>query len=95
MGRLVSVEHSTDQTIRIGATKVIPVAQAVRVQPPGMWGFLSWRRPSMVLIKHPDGSEEIIKIRDSTRQAQIILVIVAIVGSLAIWLFNQRSNVEC
>ena len=90
MGRLVSVENYAGQTIRIGATKVIPVEQAIRVQPPGMWGFLSWRRPSMVLVEHPDGSEEIIKVQDPTRQAQIILLCIGLIGSIFIWLINRK-----
>jgi hypothetical protein len=94
MGQLVNVENYAGQTIRLGEAKVIPVEKSVRLQPPGMWGFLSWRRPSLVLVEHPDGSEQIIKVQDPTRQAQIVLLIIGIVGSLAIWLFNQRFNVE-
>jgi len=91
MGQLVNIENRAGETIRLDGAKFIPVEKVVQLQPPGMWGFLSWRRPSMVLVEHPDGTEEILKIQDTTRQAQITLLLIGIAGSLLIWLINKKS----
>ena len=92
MGQLVNIQNRAGQTIRLGGAKFIPVEKVVQMQPPGMGGFFSWRRPSLVLVEQPDGTEEIIKIQDPTRQAQIAFLLIGIVGSILIWIINQLSS---
>jgi hypothetical protein len=57
-----------------------------------MWGVLTWRRPSAVLVQYPDGTEEVITIQDPTRKAQIILLFVGLVGSILMWALKKFSD---
>ena len=92
MGQLITIENRAGSTLHLDAAKLIPVERVVRLQTPGMRGFLFWRRPSQILVEHPDGAEEILKVSDTTRQAQIAILGFALIGSILIWLFNRNYS---
>ena len=68
---LVQLENRVGKPIKAGPYKIIPIEQSFQVQPPGMRGFLFWRKPSSVVVQHPNGTDEVLDIPDVTRQAQI------------------------
>jgi hypothetical protein len=86
---LIHTENRAGKPIDADGTILVPIEKSTRIQPSGMWGFLIWRRPAAVVVQYSNGSEEIIQIQDSTRRAQIFLIIIGVLGSVVIWLFNK------
>jgi hypothetical protein len=89
---LVQLENRVGHPIKAGNYKIIPIEQSLQFQPPGMWGFFFWRKPSSVVIEHPDGSDEIIEIQDVTRLAQISIWGFALLIPFIIWLFQRTKS---
>ena len=89
---LVHSENRAGKPIRVADYHLIPIEKLLHIQPPGMWGVLLWRRPSSLVIQHPDGPDEVLEIQDQTRQAQIFLLAFGVVTSIIIMLLNTRSN---
>lgn len=88
---LIHTENRAGKPVQVADYNIIPVERTHRLQPPGMWGVLLWRRPSTLIIQHPDGSDEVIEIPDATRQAQIFLLALGLVTSIIILLLKGRS----
>jgi hypothetical protein len=89
---LIQLENHVGNPIKTGNYKIIPIEQSLQVQPPGMWGFFFWRKPSSVVIEHPDGSDEIIEIQDPTRLAQISIWGIALFIPFIFWLLIRSRN---
>ena len=89
---LIQLENHVGKPIKTGEYKIIPIEQSLQVQPPGMWGFFFWRKPSSVVVEYPDGSDEIIEIQDVTRLAQISIWGIALFIPFVIWLFNRSRS---
>lgn len=83
---LVHAENRAGKPVQIGDVQLIPIEKTTRFQPPGMWGVLLWRRPAAVIVQHMDGSEEVLQIQDQTRQAQLGLLGIGLLGAFLIWL---------
>ena len=86
---LIQLENRVGKPIQAGEYKIIPVEQSLQVQPPGMWAFFFWRKPSSVVVEYPDGHDEILEIQDPTRQAQITLWALAFTIPFIIWLIKR------
>jgi hypothetical protein len=72
-GTLFSLETQAGEPIIVDKTKITPIAQVLRVQPPGFQGGLIWNRPTAVRVEKVDGSYELVPIQDITRLVQVIL----------------------
>ena len=83
---LVQFENRVGNPIKSGRYKIIPIEQSLQLQPPGMRAFLFWRKPSSVVVQHPDGTDEVLDIPDVTRQAQINILGFTLLTSLIICL---------
>lgn len=90
MAALVHTENLAGKPINMDGRLIVPIEKSVRVQPPGFWGLFLWRRPSVVVVQHQNGSDEIILIQDKTRRAQLLLLGIGLFGSLLIWLLNRN-----
>ena len=66
--RWIRTENRVGNPIQIGKAQILPIEKVIQFQPPGMWGVFLWRRPSAITVIQPDCSEEILPIRDQTRQ---------------------------
>ena len=86
---LVQLENRVGKAIKAGPYNIIPVERSLQMQPPGMRTFMFWRKPSSVIVVHPDGSDEVLEIQDVTRQAQITLFGMALMITLVVWLFSR------
>ena len=84
------MEIHAGSLIHVGETRIIPFAQTVRMKIPG--ARLVWHRPAAILAQTPDGKEIVLPIQDVTRQAQIVLFSVGILGTLLLWCFYQYTN---
>ena len=87
---LIQLENRVGKPIKAGPYKIVPIEGSLQLQPPGMRGFFFWRKPSSVVVRYPDGSDEILEIPDITRQAQISLVSFALIFSLVVWLIGRK-----
>jgi hypothetical protein len=80
MAPILSYETQAGQPIRHGEVTLVPFARTLRFLLPrhlqGVnWGFgLAWSRPVSVLAVTDGGQEQVIPVRDVTRQAQLALV---------------------
>jgi hypothetical protein len=83
---LLQLENRVGNPIKAGPYKIVPIERSIQLQPPGMWSFFFWRKPSSVVVQHPDGRDEILEISDITRLAQISLVSMAVLIPAVIWL---------
>lgn len=86
---LVQLENRVGKPIKAGSYKIVPIEQSLQVQPPGMRGFFFWRKPSSVVVQHPDGIDEVLEIPDVTRQAQISLISITLIFTFVIWVINR------
>ena len=87
---LVQLENRVGKPIKAGPYKIIPIEGSLQLQPPGMRGFFFWKKPSSIIVQHPDESDEVLEIPDITRQAQISLVSFALIFSLVVWLIGRK-----
>lgn len=87
---LIQLENRVGKPIKAGPYKIIPIEGSLQLQPPGMWAFLFWRKPSSIVVQHPDGSDQILEVPDITRQAQILLVSIALIFSSVVWLISKK-----
>lgn len=95
--KFFSLETYAGEQIQFGDRKLIPFSQALTIQWPFFDGGFIWNRPVSILETAPDGSEQVIKIYDVTRIAQILLWSLGTIGALLIWLLfrtttQKRSN---
>ncbi len=86
---LITTEDRVGKPIEAGGKFIVLVEKVTKIQPPGMWGVGLWRRPSAVVIEHPDGTDEVITIQDPTRNAVLTLLGFSIIGAVLIWLINK------
>jgi hypothetical protein len=90
---LVVTEKLAGAPVQVGSTRLIPIETATRIQPPGMWGVLLWRRPTAVIVQHAEGTEDVLPIQDVTRRAQLTLLGVGLLSSILVLLANRfRKN---
>ena len=87
---LLQLENRVGKPIKAGPYKIIPIEGSLQLQPPGMRGFFFWKKPSSLIVQHPDGSDEALEIPDITRQAQISLVSFALIFSVVVWLIGRK-----
>lgn len=87
--KAVHTEKLAGKPVQTGQTRLIPIETTTRFQPPGMWGVLLWRRPTAVIVQHPDGAEEILPIQDATRQAQVALLAIGLSSAILMWIANR------
>jgi hypothetical protein len=88
---LVKFENRVGKAIKTGPYEIIPIEQSLQMQPPGMRAFMFWRKPSSVIVQHPDGNEEVLEIMDVTRQAQIALFGISLLITLVAWLISLKG----
>jgi hypothetical protein len=84
--KLVQIETHAGEPISVGDTRLIPMAQSLRVLPPGKKVGLIWNRPVSILVQTPGGQEHILPVFDFTRRAQLALLGLGMIGSLLTWL---------
>jgi hypothetical protein len=88
MPEFLSIETHGGAPLRRQGHQLLPFVQTVRLWIPGLPGGLIWNRPVSVLVIADDGEEQVIPIRDLTRQ-----VILALLGAtLFTWLFFRMTR---
>ena len=72
--------------------QLIPLAQSVRIGLPGLPAGLIWNRPTAVIVQDDMGEQQVLPIQDVTRNLQLLLLGLGLVGSLMIWLVFGRGR---
>ncbi len=94
--KLFHIESQAGQAVQMGEAQIIPFSRSIRLEFPGALGGFIWNRPSSILVKKDDGSEQVLNIPDVTRQVQIALlgfgVLGGIVLSMLMIIVNRRLN---
>lgn len=78
------METHAGTPIQVGQTRIIPFAQTVQLTLPGINRFV-WSRPTAMLAQTPDGRETVIPVPDITRQTQLALLGLGLLGALILW----------
>jgi hypothetical protein len=89
--KLIDVENQAGEVIPAGEHKLIPIAQRVKIQPPGFGGLLLWTRPTAVVVHSVEGEKVVLPIQDVTRLAQLALVSLGLISSTLIWLGLRKK----
>lgn len=90
-GPWIQMETRAGEPVTAGGNILIPMARVLRVMLPGMpAGGLIWNRPSAVVVRSADGQEQVLPVRDVTRQAQWALFGVALALLLPALLLRRR-----
>lgn len=85
----IQIETHAGEPVRAGQTRLIPFVQTARLTFPGAGGF-AWHRPTAVVAHTPDGRELVLPVPDVTRQAQVALLGLGVLGAFLIWFFNRK-----
>ena len=90
----LQIENRAGNPVTTGGTRIIPFAQSVRLDLPGLPGGVVWNRPLSVLAVSANGDEQVIRIVDATRRIQIALLAAGLLGGLLLCLLgtNQRKG---
>lgn len=87
----IQIETRAGEPVIAGGNVLIPMAKVLRVQLPGLpAGGLIWNRPSAVVVRDAAGQEQVLTVRDVTRQAQWTLLGGALALLLAARLLRRR-----
>lgn len=86
MPQFIHSETISGETITASGNKIIPFSRSLVIQLPGVQGGLIWNRPVSLLAQTADGSEEILKITDVTRQVQWALLAASFLSTFLMWL---------
>ena len=62
------------------------MAKSWQVRFPGNLGGIIWNRPSSIVVRSADGEEEVLPVRDVTRQTQFALLAGGLIGILLVGL---------
>ncbi|NUM48902.1 MAG: hypothetical protein HUU38_29705 [Anaerolineales bacterium] len=85
----LDIETRAGRPLRVGETRLVPFAQTARVTFPGSGGVV-WSRPTAILAQTADGQETVLPVRDVTREAQLTLMGLGVLGALLIWIFYRK-----
>lgn len=89
----VKVETCAGDPIQVGVSKIVPLAQVVRLQIPGWLGGVIWNRPVAVVVKSDEDDEQIVPVVDVTRAAQLAIIGLGFFITLMVYLLNRgRKN---
>jgi hypothetical protein len=82
------IQHG--EPVNAGGTQVTPVTKTLCIPFPGISGGLIWNRPYAVEVRTADGKEWSLPVPDVTRQAQIALLVMGLIGVLLIGLVSRK-----
>ena len=64
---VIETEIKTGDSRQAGNFELTPMTQVFKVQIPGYHAGLVWNRPKAVLVRTPDGQEQVLPVTDVTR----------------------------
>jgi hypothetical protein len=88
----IRFEIQRGETITAGETQVTPLTKTFRLPIPVISGGLVWNRPFAVEVRGADGNVWSLPVSDITRQAQIALLAMGLIGVLLIGLVSRKRR---
>lgn len=86
----IQSEIKRGQPVMAGETQITPLTKTLSIPFPGISGGLIWNRPFAVEVRTADGKEWTLPVMDVTRQAQITLLVMGLIGVLLIGLVSHK-----
>ena len=87
---LFRIETLTGQPIKVKGTQLRVRSQVVQLRLPVINGGLIWNRPVAVLVRTEDGQDQILPVRDLTRSAVLMLLMLSLAGTFLLMLFRRK-----
>ena len=88
----IKVEKKASQPIPWGDGRITVWSRVVRINFPKQSGGLIWNRPVAVSLSSAGGGEQVLPIRDVTRQAQLWLLAAGLLGALGLAATRMRNK---
>jgi hypothetical protein len=87
------IQTLNGRPVKVGDVQVYVRSQVLQMRLPFGNGGLIWNRPLSVLIRTPNGQEQILSVPDVTRTAVLTLLALSVVGTFLLIRF-RRTNAE-
>jgi hypothetical protein len=81
---VIKSEIRTGNSRQIGNFNLTPVTQVLKVHFPGHHAGLIWNRPKAVVVKTPDGQEQVLPVIDVTRVAIWAMLAGGLLGAVVV-----------
>ena len=91
-GSFFELENRVGAPVIAGETRIIPISRALVLKFPGLKGGIIWNRPVSIVAQTADGQEQVLPVRDVTRQVQLALYGGALLGTLLMWLASRQLD---
>lgn len=88
---LLRIETLTGPLVRIKDTQLRVRSQVAQLRLPIASGGLIWNRPVAVLVRTPDGQDQILPIPDVTRAAVLALVGLCLASTFLLRLLRRKT----
>ncbi|MBN1668532.1 MAG: hypothetical protein JW862_15665 [Anaerolineales bacterium] len=95
MAGLIHSENRATAPLCLGDQTITLIEKDLRLQPPGLWGMLFWRRPAAVVVERPGERPQVLPIPDLTRIVQWSLLGAGLLVAFILWLLSlsiKESN---
>ena len=86
------IETRNGRPLRVKGAQVHVRSQVVRLRLPIANGGLIWNRPVSVVIRTPDGQEQILPVPDVTRSVVLALLVLSLVGTFLLVRFRSTES---
>ncbi len=78
--------------VKIGAQRVTVISKALRLQLLGGVASWVWNRPAAVRVQTEGAGEVILPVADYTRQLQVLMLVLGLVGSILLAALLQKRR---
>jgi hypothetical protein len=78
--------------ISAGHLTIFPISRMTALLPASDAGGVIWNTPHSILVRGADGGETVLRIRDVTRERQILLLGLGLLGALLLRLARRNRK---
>jgi hypothetical protein len=89
---LLHIETLTGQPIKVKDTQLRVRSQVVQLRLPVIRGGFIWNRPVAVLVRTPNGQDQILSVPDLTRTVVLALLVLSLAGTFVLMLFRRKTT---
>jgi hypothetical protein len=76
----------------VGDRRIIPISRSYQLRLPAIHGGITWNRPVGVGIERQGEIEQVIPVHDSTRYAQIGVILSTLIIPSILWIIQRMSR---
>jgi hypothetical protein len=85
MAELLQIETRSGAPLTWKGARIIPFSRTVTIRLPGWQGGLIWNYPTSVWVQAPEGEEQVLPVRDITRQ----VVLALLSATFGVWMITS------